>query len=132
MMKFDWRRFLFSLLFVGVLFTALYFISTNISYEVHTTYRLDIAIIWMYVWPLPLGAYFARHRIKTWFRPGKSRIEMGSLVVALICGLSTAYIPGSPVFQLLSRADLISVVAIFFWYHLLYAFYKEPVPLPER
>lgn len=129
--RFDWKRFLFSLLFIGVLFTALYFISAGIAYEFHTTYRLDIAIIWMYAWPLPLGAYFARHRIKTWLKPGRSRVEVGSLAIAVLCGGSIVFIPGSKLFMLLISANLVPVVAIFFWYHLLYAFYKEPIPQPE-
>ncbi len=61
-----------------------------------------------------------------WFKRGKVKVEIGSLSIAALC--LAAIIPdvNYVLFQILLSSDTLPVVVLFFWYHLLCAFSREP------
>lgn len=131
-MKFDWKRFLFSLLAIAVILIVLHFVLEFLTYQTQqfSSASIFLAWGWMYFWPLPLAAYFARDHIKTWFKSGKLKIEIGSLIITALCLAVIIPEVNYPPFYFLLNTRFLPFVAIFSWYHLLYAFTRDSSSQP--
>ncbi|MDD2587049.1 MAG: hypothetical protein PHT79_10565 [Syntrophomonadaceae bacterium] len=77
----SWLNLIFVILFLIIYFIISGFIRKN--YSVNFNYLPNI--IWMNIWPLLLGGYFAKGNLKSWCKPGKMRIDFGYLIIAILC-----------------------------------------------
>ncbi len=79
--------------------------------------------VWgLLVLPLLLAVYFARNQVKSWFRPGRLRVDMRHLAVLAI--LPLFFIQRPPFIWMMLRN--LSWFSLLVWYNLFSAFYKEP------
>lgn len=123
--KNSWLSLIFVILFLLIYFLISGFIDKNYTYFFNYLPKR----IWLLIWPLLLGGYFAKDTIQSWRNPGKIRIDYGYLLITILCSFvffSSFALYGYDIGSLVPALGIISGHGI------ISTFNKEPFSFEEK